>query len=76
MITATGLVKSFGEIRAVDGVSLSIDRGTTYGLLGPNGAGKSTTISMLVGVLSPDGGSVELEGGGSPSASFEVRPSA
>jgi ABC-2 type transport system ATP-binding protein len=73
MITADGLVKTFGDLRAVDGVSLRIERGTTFGLLGPNGAGKSTTISMLVGLLDPDEGTVELVGHGSPSKSHEIR---
>ncbi|HVM35543.1 MAG TPA: ATP-binding cassette domain-containing protein, partial [Actinomycetota bacterium] len=45
-IEATGLVKSFGETRAVDGVDLAVPRGSVYGMLGPNGAGKTTTIRM------------------------------
>ena len=46
-IEATGLVKSFGETRAVDGVNLAVRAGSVYGVLGPNGAGKTTTIRML-----------------------------
>ncbi len=65
MIIAQELVKSFGSIRAVDGVDLAIQRGECYGLLGPNGAGKSTTINMLVGLIAPDQGRVEI-GGASP----------
>ena len=62
MIQATGLSKRFGDHKAVDGVDLRIPKGSCYGLLGPNGAGKTTTISMLVGVLAPDAGSVALDG--------------
>ena len=57
-----GLVKRFGGRTAVDDVSLSIERGETYGLLGPNGAGKTTTISMACGLLTPDSGSVLVGG--------------
>src|SRR5215210_5288310 len=56
-IEATGLVKSFGETRAVAGVDLSVRRGSVYGVLGPNGAGKTTTIKMLATLLRPDAGS-------------------
>ena len=61
MIQAKSLFKSFGEQVAVDDLSFSITRGETFGLLGPNGAGKSTTISMLVGILKPDRGTVSLQ---------------
>jgi daunorubicin/doxorubicin transport system ATP-binding protein len=57
-IEATGLVKEFGETRAVDGVDLSVRSGSVYGVLGPNGAGKTTTIRMLATLLRPDAGSV------------------
>jgi ABC-2 type transport system ATP-binding protein len=59
---ASGLHKSFGEIHAVNDVSLQIARGETYGLLGPNGAGKTTAISILSGLLEPDSGSVTVAG--------------
>lgn len=49
-------------MRAVNGVSFSVDRGEIVGLLGPNGAGKTTIISMILGVLEPTGGSVEING--------------
>lgn len=66
MIRVTDLRKSYGALVAVDGVSMEIHRGETFGLLGPNGAGKTTTISMLLGVLAPDSGSIVLDGGGQP----------
>jgi ABC-2 type transport system ATP-binding protein len=58
--------KTFGKIVAVDGLSLSIKKGELFGLLGPNGAGKSTTVSLAVGLLAPDAGSITIEGYGSP----------
>ena len=61
-IEAIGLVKSFGETRAVDGVDLAVRRGSVYGVLGPNGAGKTTTIRMLATLLRPDGGSASVLG--------------
>ncbi|HEX5661692.1 MAG TPA: ABC transporter ATP-binding protein [Polyangiales bacterium] len=57
-----GLVKRFGQLVAVDGVSLSIARGECLGLLGPNGAGKTTTVEMLNGLTRPDGGEVFVLG--------------
>jgi ABC-2 type transport system ATP-binding protein len=61
-IEATGLVKSFGEIRAVDGVDLAVRVGSVYGVLGPNGAGKTTTIRMLATLIRPDAGSARVMG--------------
>jgi ABC-2 type transport system ATP-binding protein len=61
-IEATGLVKSFGSTRAVDGVDLTVRRGSVYGVLGPNGAGKTTTIRMLATLLRPDAGSARVLG--------------
>jgi ABC-2 type transport system ATP-binding protein len=61
-IEATGLVKAFGETRAVDGVDLAVRTGSVYGVLGPNGAGKTTTIRMLATVLRPDAGSARVLG--------------
>jgi ABC-2 type transport system ATP-binding protein len=66
MVIVQNLHKSFREIRAVDGVSFEIRKGTIHGLLGPNGAGKTTTISMLAGVLAPDSGTVTIGANGSP----------
>src|ERR687894_1395152 len=61
-IEATGLVKTFGETRAVDGVDLAVPRGSVYGVLGPNGAGKTTTIRMLATLLRPDEGEARVLG--------------
>ena len=61
-VEATGLVKTFGSNRAVDGVDLRVEAGTVYGVLGPNGAGKTTTISMLATLLRLDGGEARVFG--------------
>jgi daunorubicin/doxorubicin transport system ATP-binding protein len=61
-IEATGLVKSFGETRAVNGVDLTVRRGSVYGVLGPNGAGKTTTIRMLATLIRPDAGTARVLG--------------
>ena len=61
-IEASGLVKTFGAVRAVDGVDLSVRRGSVYGVLGPNGAGKTTAIRMLATLIEPDGGSAAVLG--------------
>src|SRR5438874_2536452 len=62
LIEALGLEKRFGEIVAVDGISLSVPQGEVLGFLGPNGAGKSTTMKMLTGFLEPDAGSARIAG--------------
>lgn len=59
-LSCENLTKRFGDTVAVDGVSLTVAPGEAYGLLGPNGAGKSTAISMIVGLLPPDSGSVHI----------------
>src|SRR4051812_16236161 len=56
------LVKDFGSLRALNGVSFAIPRGTVVGLLGPNGAGKTTCIDILLGTTIPNGGHVEYFG--------------
>jgi len=61
-IEASGLVKDFGDTRAVDGVDLAVRRGSVYGILGPNGAGKTTTIRMLATLLRPDAGEARVMG--------------
>jgi ABC-2 type transport system ATP-binding protein len=61
-IEASGLVKLFGKIRAVDGIDLAVHTGGVYGFLGPNGAGKTTTIRMLATLLRPDSGMAKVFG--------------
>ncbi|MEU8976794.1 ATP-binding cassette domain-containing protein [Streptomyces monashensis] len=61
-IHATGLVKTFGEVRAVDGVDLDVPEGGVLGLLGPNGAGKTTTVRLLTTLLRPDAGTAVVAG--------------
>ncbi|MEU9231125.1 ATP-binding cassette domain-containing protein [Streptomyces subrutilus] len=61
-IETAGLVKVFGETRAVDGVDLTVPAGTVYGVLGPNGAGKTTVVKMLATLLRPDGGEARVFG--------------
>ncbi|MEV0041417.1 ATP-binding cassette domain-containing protein [Streptomyces sp. NPDC050804] len=61
-IETAGLVKVFGENRAVDGVDLAVPAGTVYGVLGPNGAGKTTVVRMLATLLRPDGGEARVFG--------------
>jgi ABC-2 type transport system ATP-binding protein len=62
MIHAQDLVKSFGDVRAVDGVSFRVSPGEIFAFLGPNGAGKTTTIQMLTTLLRPTSGSMALDG--------------
>jgi len=66
MIEVRELRKSYGSLTAVDGVSFELRPGETFGLLGPNGAGKTTTIHLMVGVLTPDSGTVRIDGGADP----------
>ncbi|NGO69099.1 ATP-binding cassette domain-containing protein [Streptomyces boncukensis] len=61
-IYAEGLVKNFGDVRALDGVDLDVPESTVLGLLGPNGAGKTTTVRVLTTLLSPDSGSAQVAG--------------
>jgi len=72
-IEASGLVKSFGETKAVDGVDLAVRSGSVYGVLGPNGAGKTTTIRMLATLISPDEGSARVLGHDVATEGDEVR---
>ncbi|KAB1944113.1 ABC transporter ATP-binding protein [Micromonospora sp. ALFpr18c] len=62
-ISVSGLVKTFGRTRALDGLDLTVHAGEVHGFLGPNGAGKSTTIRALLGLLRADAGTVRLLGG-------------
>ena len=72
VLEVDGLVRRFGDLTAVDGVSFHIAAGETYGLLGPNGAGKTTTISMVAGLLRADAGTVLVAG--EPMGPREVAP--
>ncbi|RYE04176.1 MAG: ATP-binding cassette domain-containing protein [Sphingomonadales bacterium] len=72
-VSASGLVKRFGNRRVVDGVDIAVPKGMVYGVLGPNGAGKTTTLRMLLGIIEPDGGERSLLGRSNPrDASDEV----
>jgi ABC-2 type transport system ATP-binding protein len=61
-ISARGISKSFGDVRALTGVDLDVERGTVLGLLGPNGAGKTTLVRILTTLLRPDSGSAQVAG--------------
>ena len=61
-VSATGLIKRFGDRKVVDGVDISVPKGMIYGVLGPNGAGKTTTLRMLLGIIEPDDGERMLLG--------------
>lgn len=62
VLVARDLVRRYGDLTAVDGVSFHIDPGETYGLLGPNGAGKTTTLKLLLGLLKPSHGHARILG--------------
>src|SRR5438045_9480835 len=61
-IDVEGLIKHFGDVKAVDGVDLQVQPQTVFGLLGPNGAGKTTTVRILTTLLRPDAGRVRVAG--------------
>jgi ABC-2 type transport system ATP-binding protein len=63
VVDIAGLVKTFGRVRALDGLDLTVQAGEVHGFLGPNGAGKTTTIRILLGLLRADGGRARLFGG-------------
>jgi ABC-2 type transport system ATP-binding protein len=62
VLEARGLVKSFGSVRAVDGIDLTVADGERVAVLGPNGAGKTTTLLMLLGAITPDSGTIDILG--------------
>ncbi|MBM3147248.1 MAG: ATP-binding cassette domain-containing protein, partial [Actinobacteria bacterium] len=62
MIRTEGLVKDYGKVRALAGLDLEVQRGEVFGFLGPNGAGKSTTIRLLLDLLRPTAGRIEVLG--------------
>ena len=61
-IETTSLRRSFGKVKAVDGLDLAVPKGTVYGFLGPNGAGKTTTIRAIIGLIRPDSGRIDVFG--------------
>jgi ABC-2 type transport system ATP-binding protein len=66
VLTLADVRKTYGAIVAVDGLSLTVQRGEVLGLLGPNGAGKSTTVNLAAGLLAPDAGTVTINASGDP----------
>lgn len=66
VLALSDLVKRYGPVAAVDGLSLTVAKGEVFGLLGPNGAGKTTTLHMAVGLVAPDAGAVTVAGLGAP----------
>lgn len=72
-IECAGLTRHFGSITALDGVDLSVPRGTVFGFLGPNGAGKTTTIRLLLGLVAPSSGTLQVLGHALPQGGLEVR---
>jgi ABC-2 type transport system ATP-binding protein len=73
LLSAKGVVKRFGSLTALDGVSLDIAAGEFFGLLGPNGAGKSTFMSLVAGLRPPDGGTLTVDGAGVAAGSASAR---
>ena len=74
VVSSSGLTKNFGRLVAVDHVGLAVPRGAVYGFLGPNVSGKTTTIRMLLGLISPNAGTVRLLGQDMPAAAGSVLP--
>jgi ABC-2 type transport system ATP-binding protein len=62
IIVVDNLVKKYGDVTAVNGVSFAVEKGEVFGILGPNGAGKTTTVEMIEGLRKPDGGEIEVCG--------------
>ncbi len=73
MLSVRGLTKRYGDTEVVRGLDLEVRRGECFGLLGPNGAGKTTTLRLLLGLIEPDGGSIELAGIAVPQHAREAR---
>jgi ABC-2 type transport system ATP-binding protein len=73
MIRITNLVKKYGEVSAVNDISLDVKAGEIFAFLGPNGAGKTTTIKMLTTLLTPTSGSVEIDGQNPATHAIDVR---
>ena len=73
MITTNGLTRRFGDLTAVDGLDLHIERGEVFGFLGPNGAGKTTTVRMLAALIAPTSGSASIGGRALGEANQDIR---
>ena len=73
MIQIENLVKTYGKLRALDGLSLQVEPGVVYGFLGPNGAGKSTTMRILAGLARPDQGQARIQGHDIRQPGLEIR---
>jgi len=73
VLTVRGLTKRYGDTEVVRGLDLHVRRGECFGLLGPNGAGKTTTLRLLLGLIEPDAGSIELAGIAVPQHAREAR---
>ncbi|HKP51940.1 MAG TPA: ABC transporter ATP-binding protein [Chloroflexia bacterium] len=74
VVEASGLVKHFGDVRALDGLDVGIRKGESFGLLGPNGSGKTTFIRMVAGLVRPTSGDLRVLGHSIPSEAVKVRP--
>jgi ABC-type multidrug transport system ATPase subunit len=74
VIATRGLVKRFGRLHAVDGIDLDVRAGDVYGFLGANGSGKTTTVRMLLGLVLPTSGEIDLLGAPMPRAGRRVLP--
>ena len=73
MLNVRGLSKTYGDTEVVRGLDLNVRRGECFGLLGPNGAGKTTTLRLMLGLIEPDAGSIELAGIAVPKHAREAR---
>lgn len=75
MLEISGLSKSYsrGNVKAVDDLTLSVQRGEIFGFLGPNGAGKTTTIKLVVGLLNPDSGTIKISGFDNQAQALEAK---
>src|SRR5207248_10233257 len=73
VLRVDGLRKSYGPKEVVSGLSFEIRRGECFGLLGPNGAGKTTTLRCCLGLIEPDGGTIEMTGARIPEAARQAR---
>src|SRR5210317_1758121 len=62
IIELSGIYKSFGSVKAVNDLSLSVPKGSIYGFIGPNGSGKTTTIRMIMKIMYPDKGNIRING--------------